>query len=123
MSNNTHYSFSCSHKKSSAPNDRYERLADDTPNQNQHLVSELNGRFSVLVTSSLGLVCIILAITVIILTSKVYMLKKRPRIRKRIIVNKPPAPFACRPQAPPEQCEITIENCCNMNICETVSIV
>lgn len=39
------------------------------------------------------------------------------RIKKRIIVNKNVTPLTARP----DQCEITIENCCNMNICETVS--
>lgn len=46
--------------------------------------------------------------------------KRRPRIKKRIIVNKSVTPLTYRPQQPSEQCEITIENCCNMNICETV---
>lgn len=46
--------------------------------------------------------------------------KRRPRIKKRIIVNKNVTPLTYRPQQPIEQCEITIENCCNMNVCETV---
>ncbi|KAJ8970447.1 hypothetical protein NQ317_000661 [Molorchus minor] len=46
------------------------------------------------------------------------MRKRRPRIKKRIIVNKNVTPLTYRPQAT-EQCEITIENCCNMNVCET----
>ncbi|CAH1102545.1 unnamed protein product [Psylliodes chrysocephalus] len=45
--------------------------------------------------------------------------KRRPRIKKRIIVNKNITPLTYRPQQNTEQCEITIENCCNMNICET----
>ncbi|CAG9819376.1 unnamed protein product [Phaedon cochleariae] len=45
--------------------------------------------------------------------------KKRPRIKKRIIVNKNVTPLTYRPQPSSEQCEITIENCCNMNVCET----
>lgn len=49
-------------------------------------------------------------------------MKKRPRIKKRIIVNKNVTPLTYRPQPTSEQCEITIENCCNMNVCETVSI-
>lgn len=46
--------------------------------------------------------------------------KLRPRIKKRIIVNKNITPLTYRPQPTTEQCEITIENCCNMNVCETV---
>lgn len=48
----------------------------------------------------------------------------RPRIKKTFVVRnkmdrKNRTPLTCRPAAP-EQCEITIENCCNMNICDTV---
>ncbi|XP_053664940.1 protein cueball [Anopheles marshallii] len=37
----------------------------------------------------------------------------RPRITKKMVVT----PMTSRP--PTTQCEITIENCCNMNVCET----
>ncbi|XP_013190665.2 protein cueball [Amyelois transitella] len=63
----------------------------------------------------LGIVCGLLCITSTVLCTKVMKLKKRPRIKKRIIVNKNVTPMTARP----DQCEITIENCCNMNICET----
>ncbi|XP_044736968.1 protein cueball [Chrysoperla carnea] len=58
------------------------------------------------------------------LTTAVCWLKKRPRIKRRIIVNKNVTPLTSRPNdtrspGPGDQCEITIENCCNMNICET----
>ncbi|XP_075224957.1 protein cueball-like [Lycorma delicatula] len=53
-----------------------------------------------------------------VLGFKVLSLRKRPRIKKRIIVNKNVTPLTSLPQNT-EQCEITIENCCNMNICET----
>uniref|UniRef100_A0A1B6CTF3 Protein cueball n=1 Tax=Clastoptera arizonana TaxID=38151 RepID=A0A1B6CTF3_9HEMI len=66
---------------------------------------------------TLGLLCVVLLILVLLLTKKVLTLRKRPRIKKRIIVSKNITPLTCRPQ--PEQCEITIENCCNMNVCET----
>lgn len=51
----------------------------------------------------------------------------RPRIKKRFIMKKNPKQqeLSSRPLGQPssnDQCEITIENCCNMNICETVSI-
>ncbi|RZF39520.1 hypothetical protein LSTR_LSTR001041 [Laodelphax striatellus] len=61
--------------------------------------------------------CCILLLMVMFLAVKAWNLHKRPRIKKRIIVNK--QPLTCRPQTENEQCEITIENCCNMNICET----
>ncbi|CAG9856247.1 unnamed protein product [Phyllotreta striolata] len=59
---------------------------------------------------------------IIIIALSIYIrhVKKiRPRIKKRIIVNKNVTPLTYRPQANTEQCEITIENCCNMNVCET----
>lgn len=57
---------------------------------------------------------------VIVMSVMVCRLRRRPRIKKRIIVNKNVTPLTYRPQPPAEQCEITIENCCNMNVCETV---
>jgi len=74
------------------------------------------------VSVTLGCACVVLMVATAILSRKVFVLRKRPRIKKRIIVNKNVTPLTSRPSLPPEQCEITIENCCNMNICETVSI-
>lgn len=55
-----------------------------------------------------------------ILSYYVTKLRKRPRIKRHYVVSKGVTPLTSRPQIP-DQCEITIENCCNMNICETVS--
>lgn len=67
------------------------------------------------------LTCIfIMMIIIVILSTMLCRLKRRPRIKKRIIVSKNVTPLTDRPQQS-EQCEITIENCCNMNVCETVS--
>ncbi|KAL7033968.1 hypothetical protein ACKWTF_007799 [Chironomus riparius] len=41
----------------------------------------------------------------------------RPKIRKKYVVHKNIEPLTCRPTT--EQCEVIIEDCCNMNICET----
>ncbi|KAI5720860.1 hypothetical protein M8J77_012616 [Diaphorina citri] len=65
---------------------------------------------------ALGTICTLLVVLVMYLSLRIHKLSKRPRIKKRIIVNKT-TPLTARPQ--PDQCEITIENCCNMNICET----
>ncbi|XP_072947667.1 protein cueball isoform X2 [Epargyreus clarus] len=65
----------------------------------------------------LGALCGLLCLACAVLITKILQLKKRPRIKKRIIVNKNVTPLTARP----DQCEITIENCCNMNICETVN--
>ena len=76
---------------------------------------------SYLVLVVLGVTCAVLLVATVVLLRRVRLLRKRPRIKKRIIVNKNVTPLtACSP-LPQDHCEITIENCCNMNICETVS--
>lgn len=72
----------------------------------------------VFLVSYFTILVLLIACVCIVITN----LRKRPRIKKRIIVNKNVTPLTYRPQPPAEQCEITIENCCNMNVCETVSI-
>lgn len=65
-----------------------------------------------------------LTIAVILLSFYVSRLRRKPRIKKRFVVNKTGInPLTSRPSqnAGDQQCEITIENCCNMNLCETVS--
>lgn len=74
------------------------------------------------VSAVLGCTCALLLVAIVVLLRKVFILRKRPRIKKRIIVNKNVTPLTSCPPVSPDQCEITIENCCNMNICETVSI-
>ncbi|XP_076172918.1 low-density lipoprotein receptor repeat domain-containing protein cueball [Ptiloglossa arizonensis] len=62
----------------------------------------------------------VLILVIIVLSYYVNKLRRRPRIRKRFVVSKGGiTPLTSRPQLPDNQCEITIENCCNMNICET----
>ncbi|XP_044269142.1 protein cueball [Tribolium madens] len=71
-------------------------------------------------TAFLVLCCLvfILMVVSVVLATYACSLRRRPRIKKRIIVNKNFTQLTNRPRAS-EQCEITIENCCNMNICET----
>lgn len=69
-----------------------------------------------------GGVVISLALIAVIVVSIRHVYKPlRPRIKKTYVVRKniSPTPLTSRPST--EQCEITIENCCNMNICDTVS--
>ncbi|XP_017777561.1 PREDICTED: protein cueball [Nicrophorus vespilloides] len=71
----------------------------------------------IMIVSIISSVFIVIILT---LARYAYNLKKtRPRIKKTIVVNKNVTPLTYRPQPPTEQCEITIENCCNMNVCET----
>nr|CAD7589615.1 unnamed protein product [Timema genevievae] len=67
----------------------------------------------------LAAACVVLLAIITILVKLNWHYRKRPRIKKRIIVNKNVTPLTSRPVQPGEQCEITIENCCNMNVCET----
>ncbi|GLV44881.1 cueball [Carabus blaptoides fortunei] len=63
---------------------------------------------------------VLLLFVIVVMSVALYRMRnRRPRIKKRIIVNKNVTPLTCRPNSTTEQCEITIENCCNMNICET----
>ncbi|XP_011635569.2 LOW QUALITY PROTEIN: protein cueball [Pogonomyrmex barbatus] len=62
---------------------------------------------------------ILFLIMVGVLSYYVNKLRRRPRIKRHYVVSKGITPLTSRPQIPDNQCEITIENCCNMNICET----
>lgn len=69
---------------------------------------------------SFGVVVSLVLVFVIVTTIRHVYKPLRPRIKKTYVVHKNvvPTPLTCRPTT--EQCEITIENCCNMNICDTV---
>lgn len=71
---------------------------------------------------SCGVVVSLALVFVIVKTIRHVYKPLRPRIKKTYVVHKNvvPTPLTCRPST--EQCEITIENCCNMNICDTVSV-
>lgn len=70
----------------------------------------------------LSIIVGVLVFVIAVLSYYVNKFRKRPRIKKRFVVSKGGVtPLTSRPQLPDNQCEITIENCCNMNICETVS--
>ncbi|KAL1378681.1 hypothetical protein pipiens_020294, partial [Culex pipiens pipiens] len=53
---------------------------------------------------------------VILLIVRRFYEEGRPRITKRFKVTSNHTQMTSRPAT---QCEITIENCCNMNVCET----
>lgn len=82
--------------------------------------------------SSINKTAAVVSVGVVIALALVFIIVKsirrvykplRPRIKKTYVVHKnvTPTPLTCRPTT--EQCEITIENCCNMNICDTVSCI
>uniref|UniRef100_A0A182SYZ1 EGF-like domain-containing protein n=1 Tax=Anopheles maculatus TaxID=74869 RepID=A0A182SYZ1_9DIPT len=67
---------------------------------------------TVVYTSLCFTVSFALLLTIVIIVHRM-MKPPRPRITKKMVVT----PMTSRP--PTTQCEITIENCCNMNVCET----
>lgn len=72
-------------------------------------------------TSIIIAVCVTLSLLFVFLSMVfIYRMHKpmRPKIRKKYVVHKNIEPLTCRPTT--EQCEVIIEDCCNMNICETV---
>ncbi|KAH8349698.1 hypothetical protein KR084_004385, partial [Drosophila pseudotakahashii] len=80
---------------------------------------------SVIIILVVGIVSSLLLVAIIVHGIRRLYKPKRPRIRKTFVVRKQArtnsagdTPLTNRPLAT-EQCEITIENCCNMNICET----
>ncbi|XP_033158640.1 protein cueball [Drosophila mauritiana] len=110
-----------------------EELAQDNSTniavpQYEHLEVCLTPRVwtsSVIIILVVGIVSSLLLVAVIVHGIRRLYKPKRPRIRKTFVVRKQArsnsagdTPLTNRPLAT-EQCEITIENCCNMNICET----
>ncbi|XP_066250267.1 protein cueball [Euwallacea similis] len=70
------------------------------------------------------MVAVLVTINVIFVVYHFTSKRKRPRVTKRMVVTrsvtpKNVTPLTYRPQPTTEQCEVTIENCCNMNVCET----
>ncbi|XP_017862200.1 PREDICTED: protein cueball [Drosophila arizonae] len=80
---------------------------------------------SLIIVLVVGVVSSLALVAVIVHGFRLIHKPKRPRIKKTFVVRKQArlnstsdTPLTNRPLAT-EQCEITIENCCNMNICET----
>lgn len=69
------------------------------------------------VYASLAFAASLFILMVILLIVRRFYEEGRPRITKRFKVTSNHTQMTSRPAT---QCEITIENCCNMNVCETV---
>jgi len=81
---------------------------------------------TVIIVLVIGVVASLSLVALIVHRLRLMYKPKRPHIKKTFVVRKQArhnsssdTPLTNRPLAT-EQCEITIENCCNMNICETV---
>ncbi|XP_057324953.1 protein cueball [Microplitis mediator] len=87
--------------------------------------SDLNDRFiddswTRILTVVLIVIIGILLILIVILSYFLNKFRCRPLIKKRFVMSrKGITPLTSRPQLSSDQCEIMIEDCCNMNICET----
>ncbi|KAL1518084.1 hypothetical protein ABEB36_001763 [Hypothenemus hampei] len=91
--------------------------AESSPFYDKSFVEKLTmgGDYSIMVIALISLVLLNVALIIYHCRTR----PKRPIIKKRVIVNRNVTPLTYRPQPTTEQCEITIENCCNMNVCET----
>ncbi|XP_043493969.1 protein cueball [Polistes fuscatus] len=93
-------------------------------NENNHTSEKMinqneNCQSKTLIFVLIGLI-VVLIILIVVMSFYLNKLRRRPRIKKRFVVSKSGVtPLTSRPQLTDNQCEITIENCCNMNICET----
>lgn len=77
---------------------------------------------SLVTSNAIIAVCVLtslLIFLIILLVIKRFNRPMRPMIRKKYVVHKNIEPMTYRPTT--ERCEVIIEDCCNMNICETVS--
>lgn len=95
----------------------------DSSNDNHHRVHWNNTIIIVLVV---GVVLCLSLVLLIVLSVRRFYKPERPRIKKTFVVRKQALPLDTTPLTTnrpiaTEQCEITIENCCNMNYCDTVS--
>ncbi|XP_047110481.1 protein cueball [Schistocerca piceifrons] len=106
--------------------DVYEAMTNNSlPRTAEHTVQP-EPQTAALLIACIALGCSVIALLIFlgVALRRMSILNKQPRLRKRIIVNKKARQQELpdrRPsgQSTGEQCEITIENCCNMNICET----
>ncbi|KOC64648.1 Protein cueball [Habropoda laboriosa] len=95
------------------------RCAEERKGFAQMVTFRENDEYGTLLPIFSAFVCV-LVLVIIVLSYYVNKFRRRPRIKKRFVVSKGGVtPLTSRPQLPDNQCEITIENCCNMNICET----
>lgn len=71
---------------------------------------------------SISVVLALCLVLIIVVLMRYYRKPLRPKVKKTFTINKKirSTPMTYRPTT--QQCEITIEDCCNMNICDTVRI-
>lgn len=88
-------------------------------------IDDCNTKFNLtIIFVVVGLILALFLVFCIVKAVRKFYKVQRPKIKKTFVVKKnyTQTPLTSRPLAA-EQCEITIENCCNMNICDTVSFL
>ena len=68
------------------------------------------------IITMLSLLIVLLILIIVAMLIKIFCMKTNTKVRKRYLINKNNKSSSRQT----EHCEIEIENCCNMNICETV---
>lgn len=79
----------------------------------------MGGPYFIYVIVGAVLLTIVLIVIMVLGAIRRWYTPARPKIKKTYVVRKNVTPMTYRP-APSERCEITIENCCNMEYCDTV---
>jgi hypothetical protein len=76
----------------------------------------------VIIIASMASVTTLLLALLIVIVIRRQCRPIRPRIKKTYVLQKNVSPLNSTYRPTTEQCEITIEDCCNMTVCETVSL-
>lgn len=103
--------------KCSCPNIGENPFKDDST-YTSPLISSCKKHTTYIIISVCITLSLFILLVIVIIIKRVYK-PLRPRIKKKYVVHKSLEPLTSRPTT--ESCEVIIEDCCNMNICETVS--
>lgn len=79
----------------------------------------MGGPYFVYIIVGAVLITIVMIVIMVLGAIRRWYKPARPKIKKTYVVRKNVTPMTYRP-TPSERCEITIENCCNMEYCDTV---
>lgn len=115
----------CETKVSSSSGAAVEAAAttsDDTVSWAMHNISALSEMKRQLSTAliCIAVTCGALVVVVVVLSIRVHQLSRRPRLKRRFFGPSVKPGKAGKLNSSPEPV-MDIENCCNMNICETVT--
>lgn len=121
----SYYTFRCE-ELSSKSEEAAQKYAIPTYKNLEVCKDHVTWTNTIIIALIVGVVSCLCLVLLIVHGIRRFYKPARPRIKKTFVVRRQPAtsfdtPLTNRPIAT-EQCEITIENCCNMNYCDTVSV-